>query len=46
MLDPLVSARVQHALSEMNDAFGLVPNAIGARGADALQATDEGGQEV
>ena len=30
----------------MNDGFGLAPNAIGARGADALQATDEGGQEV
>jgi hypothetical protein len=44
--DPLVSARIQHALSETNSGFGPAPCAIGVRSADALQAADEGGQEV
>jgi hypothetical protein len=42
----VVSARIQHAPSEMNSGFGPAPSAIGARGADALQSADEGGQEV
>jgi hypothetical protein len=45
-LDPLVSARIQHALSETNSGFGLAPYAIGAQGAHALQSAGEGGQEV
>jgi hypothetical protein len=44
--DPVVSARIQHALSEMNSGFGPAPCAIGVRGADALQSAVEGGQEV
>ena len=43
---PLVSARIQHALSETNSGFGPAPYAIGARGADALQSADEGAREV
>ncbi|MCW2929048.1 MAG: hypothetical protein JWM19_10 [Actinomycetia bacterium] len=43
---PVVSARIQHALSETNSGFGPIPCVIGARGADALQSADEGGQEV
>ena len=41
---PLVSAPIQHALSETNSGFGSAPCAIGVRGADALQSADEGGQ--
>jgi hypothetical protein len=41
---PLVSAPIQHALSEMNSGFGSAPCAIGAQGAGALQSADEGGQ--
>ena len=43
---PLVSAWIQHALSETNSGFGPAPYAIGVRGAEALQSTDDGGQEV
>jgi hypothetical protein len=43
---PLVSARIQHALSETNSGFGPAPYAIGARGADGLQSADEGAREV
>jgi hypothetical protein len=42
--DPLVSARIQHAPSEMISGFGSAPSAVGAEGADALQSADEGGQ--
>src|ERR1700685_1739741 len=43
---PAVSARIQRALSESNFDFGPAPGAIGARGADALEPTVEGGQEA
>ena len=43
---PVVSARIQHGLSEMNAGFHPAPHAIAERGADALQSADEGSREV
>jgi hypothetical protein len=42
----VVSARIQHVLSEMNAGFRLAPRTIAARGGDAPRPAGEGGQEV
>lgn len=44
--DPLVSAAIQHAPSEMNSGFGPTPNATDVRARIRPSPLEEGGQEV